>query len=283
MALSRIVYTHSGLTIVDGAATSYAVETAQNATVTFNIPRENVNVFGKSGTVDRPQLDAADATLEFSMIPQDAGETPALTPLVLDGMINETLANAPTRLTSVAAGGVGQIDNALLNSLSSEAAVGTMANMTLSFTGTPVVAVPAIATTADATSMNLVTPKDITIVDGGATPAAGEFGITCAQSAAAAWDVPVETVLCLGGDPEDSNDVHTFGNPPGTASFTIEGLDSGLAYTALPATYALTIGLYSFEVLNGRVDSQTNSLAVGDVFGTFNYVIGGTGDGYRVY
>ena len=274
MALSRIVYTHSGLEIVSGGVT-HDVETAQNATVTFNIPRENVNVFGKSGTVDRPQLDAADATLEFSMIPQDAGESPALTAVILDGFIDDTLANAPTRITSVAAGGVGQINNALMNSLSCEAAVGTMANMTLSFTGTPVVAIPAIPGTGAATAMNLVTPKDITVAE-------ADYSIACAQSAAAAWDVPVETVLCLGGDPEVAADVHTFGNPPGTASFTIEGLDSGLAYTATPVDYNLTVGIYTWTLKLGRVDSQTNSLAVGDVFGTFNYVIGGTGDGYAV-
>ena len=274
MALSRIVYTHSGLSIVSGGAT-IDVETAQNATVTFNIPRENVNVFGKSGTVDRPQLDAADATLEFSMIPQDTGETPGLTAAILDGFIDDTLANAPTRITSVAAAGVGQINNALMSSLSAEASVGTMANMSLSFTGTPVVAVPAAAATGTAAAMNLVTPKDITVAD-------ASYSIACAQSASASWDVPVETVLCLGGDPEDSADVHTFGNPPGTASFTIEGLDAGLAYTATPVDYALGIGLYTWTLKLGRVDSQTNSLAVGDVFGTFNYVIGGTGDGYSV-
>ena len=275
MAITRIVYTHSGVRIIDAASVTYEVETAQNATVTFNIPRENVNVFGKSGTVDRPQLDAADATLEFSMIPQDVGETPGLTAVILDGFIDDTLENAPTRITSVAAAGVGQINNALMNSLSCEAAVGTMANMTLSFTGTPVVAVPSAATAAAATAMNLVTPKDITVAE-------ADYDIACAQSAAAAWDVPVETVLCLGGDPEDAADVHTFGNPPGTASFTIEGLDSGLAYTASPTDYDLGIGLYTWTLKLGRVDSQTNSLAVGDVFGTFNYVIGGTGDGYSV-
>jgi len=275
MALSRIVYTHSGVEIVSGGNT-YDVETAQNATVTFNIPRENVNVFGKSGTVDRPQLDAADATVEFSMIPQDAGEVPALTGAILDGFIDETLANAPTRITSVAAGGVGQINNALMNSLSAEASIGTMANMTLSFTGTPVVAIPTAPGTGDAVAMKLVTPKDIAL-----HTSLGQDG-KCAQSASAAWDVPVETVLCLGGDPEDPTDVHTFGNPPGTASITIEGLEDALVYTALPIDYLLTIGVYTWTLKLGRVDSQTNSLAVGDVFGTFNYVIGGTGDGYSV-
>ena len=198
-----------------------------------------------------------------------------LVSFILDGFIDDTLANAPTRITSVAAGGVGQIDNALMNSLSCEGAVGTMANMTLSFTGTPVVAIPAVPGTGQATAMNLVTPKDITVAE-------ADYSIACAQSAAAAWDVPVETVLCLGGDPTDPADVNTFGNPPGTASFTIEGLDVGLDYTEAPATYDLGIGLYTWKLLNGRVDSQTNSLAVGDVFGTFNYVIGGTGDGYSV-
>ncbi len=269
MALSRIVYTHSGVD-VDGAT----VETAQNATVTFNIPRENVNVFGKSGTVDRPQLDAADATLEFSMIPQDAGETPGLTATILDGYINESLALVPNRLTSVKADGVGEIEKALMNSCSCEASVGSMANMTLSFTGAPKHVVPGAGTGGAASTIKLVSPKDVSIAAG--------FQTACAQSAASSWDLPVESVLCLGGDPEDPADIETFGNPPGTASFTIEGLDSGLAYNTTTAPYTMTIGVYTWTLLNGRVDSQTNSLAVGDVFGTFNYVIGGTADGFSV-
>tara|TARA_Y100000310_G_scaffold337662_2_gene425317 strand:- start:677 stop:1489 length:813 start_codon:yes stop_codon:yes gene_type:complete len=269
MALTRIVYTHSGVD-VDGAT----VETAQNATVTFNIPRENVNVFGKSGTVDRPQLDAADATLEFSMIPQDAGEAPGLTATIIDGYIDDSLALAPARLGTVSAAGVGEIKNALMSSVSCEASVGAMANMTLSFTGAPVEAVPGSAAGGAATAINLVSPKDVTL--------AGTFGTDCAQSAASAWDLPIESVLCLGNDPADPADVNTFGNPPGTASFTIEGLDSGLVYTAGSASYTVTIGVYAWTLLNGRVDSQTNSLAVGDVFGTFNYVIGGTADGFSV-
>jgi len=271
MALTRIVYTHSGVD-VNGSV----CETAQNATVTFNIPRENVNVMGLSGTVDRPQLDAADATLEFSMIPQDAGESPTIDAAKIKGYIDDGLANAPTRLASVKALGVGEIKNALMSSVSCEAAVGSMANMTLSFTGTPVAAVPAAAGSSPAASaIKLVSPKDVTVAD-------GTYQTACAQSAAASWDLPIETVLCLGGDPEDPAQVHTFGNPPGTASFTIEGLDSGLAYTTASASYDLTIGDYKWTLSNGRVDSQTNSLAVGDTFGTFNYVISGTADGYTV-
>lgn len=269
MALSRIVYTHSGVDV--GGVT---IMTAQNATVTFNIPRENVNVFGKSGTVDRPQLDAADATLEFSMIPQDSTETPALGPTQIQSHIDDALKNAPTRIASVSAISVGEIKNALMSSVSAEASVGAMANMTLSFTGTPVAALPGTPGTGDAVAIKLVTPKDVTLDT--------KFGVACAQSGASSWDLPVETVLCLGGDPVDPADVHTFGNPPGTASFTIEGLDDGLNFTTASDDYDLTIGAYKWTLKGGRVDSQTNSLAVGDVFGTYNYVIGGTADGFGV-
>tara|TARA_Y100000310_G_scaffold336772_1_gene422236 strand:+ start:450 stop:1223 length:774 start_codon:yes stop_codon:yes gene_type:complete len=253
---------------------SQKAETAQNATITFNVPRENVNAFGFSGQLDRPQLDAADATFEFSMIPQDSTETPTLTAAIFQGWMTETKANAPTRITSCVAGGVGQIDNALINSISAEASIGAMATMSAGFTGTPNASVPQSVASTNASTMQLVTSKDVTLDS--------DLGLACAQSASMAWDLPVETILCLGKDPATAANVHTFGNPPGTASITIEGLDSGLAYTAVAANYAVKIGAYTWTLTNGRVDSQTNSLAVGDVFGTFNYVIAGTADGYSV-
>ena len=269
MALSRIVYTHSGVKV-----DTHDVLTAQNATVTFNIPRENVNVFGQKGTVDRPQLDAADATFEFSMIPQDLGSAPNVTPLVIQGWIDESLANQPTRIALCEAAGIGTVENSLMNSCSSEATVGAMTSMTLSYTGAPNITIPAKAASGTASAIGLVSPKDITL--------AGDLAADCAQSAAMAWDLPVETVTCLGGDPESAADVHAFGNPPGTASLTIEGLKEGLLYNKVAQDYTLSIGDYDWKLKNGRIDSQTNSLAVGDVFGTFNYVIAGTADGFEV-
>ena len=271
MGLGRIVYTHASVKIGTDD-----VKTAQNATITFNIPRENVNAFGVSGTVDRPQLDAADATFEFSFIPEDSTATPGITGSNFDGYVNATLKNDPSGdLKDLVAEGVGSVDSALMNSLSCEATVGAMANATMSWTGTPDTTVaPALTTSPDATTMALVTSKDVT-VDAG-------LGIACAQSLSTAWDVPVETVVCLGKDPATAANVHPFGNPPGTASITIEGLDDGLNVGASAADYTITIGIYSFKLDGGRVDSQTNSLAVGDVFGTFNYVIAGTGDGYTI-
>jgi hypothetical protein len=273
MALTRIVYTHSGVTV-----DTHAVATAQNATVTFNIPRENVNVFGLKGTVDRPQLDAADATFEFSMIPQDSGsQTVVITPLVIQGWINESLANQPARILVAEAAGIGTVENCLLNSLSTEATVGAMASMTLSYTGAPSINIPIAAVAGVAGNIPLVSPKDISLAGGG-----GELDAECAQSAALSWDLPVETVTCLGGDPEDSDDVYAFGNPPGTSSLTIEGLKEGLLYNKVAQDYTLSVGDYGWKLKNGRIDSQTNSLAVGDVFGTFNYVIAGTADGFEV-
>ena len=75
MALTRVVYTDTILTFSStllgvGGQNPIHLSTVQNATFTVNIPRENVNAMGFGGTVDRPQLTAADATCEFSYIPE---------------------------------------------------------------------------------------------------------------------------------------------------------------------------------------------------------------------
>ena len=103
---------------------------------------------------------------------------------------------------------------------------------------------------------------------------------SCAQSAAVAWDLPVEVVLCLNDNPE--TDGVAFGNPPGTASITVESLEDEIAAGAGALNYTLNIGDFEYELAKARIDSKTNSMAVGDLFATFNYVLGGTADGMTV-
>jgi len=45
--------------------------------------------------------------------------------------------------------------------------------------------------------------------------------------------------------------------------------------------YRLIIGTYTLDMANGSIDSRTHNLAVGDLYGSYNYVIGGTADGFR--
>jgi hypothetical protein len=46
--------------------------------------------------------------------------------------------------------------------------------------------------------------------------------------------------------------------------------------------YGLNIGNYAMFLSRGNIDSRTHNLAVGDLYGTYNYVIGGTADGFEV-
>lgn len=279
MSVDRVVYTQSGIKITSATSATGGIdlETVQNATFTVNIPRENVNTLGAEGTVFRPQLDAPDASVEFNIVPAVSG-SPAWTAKVADDFIKTALAGDPSGdQAEVEAKGIGKVESALMNSLSCEATVGAMANMTISFTGSPSTAAPpaTLAAPGSPTTLTLVESKDVTVAD-------GTFASKCAQSASVAWDLPVVNILCLGGDPEDPSVVYPFGNPPGTSSITIEGLDDALRWNAGSTDYKLSIGIFEFELKGGFVDSQTNSVAVGDVFATFNYVIGGTADSFKI-
>ena len=279
MSVDRVVYTQSGIKITSAKTATGGIDlqTVQNATFTVNIPRENVNTLGAEGTVFRPQLDAPDASIEFNIVPATSG-SPKWSATVADDFIDTALSGDPSGdQATVEALGIGKVESALMNSLSCEATVGAMANMTISFTGSPSTAAPpsTLAAPASPTSLTLVQSKDVTVAD-------GTFKSACAQSASVAWDLPVVNVLCLGGDPADPSKVYPFGNPPGTASMTIEGLDDALRWNAAKDDYKLSIGAFEFELAGGFVDSQTNSVAVGDVFATFNYVIGGTADSFTI-
>ena len=279
MSVDRVVYTQSGIKITSAKTATGGIDlqTVQNATFTVNIPRENVNTLGAEGTVFRPQLDAPDASIEFNIVPAVSG-SPKWSATVADDFIDTALAGDPSGdQATVEALGIGKVESALMNSLSCEATVGAMANMTISFTGSPSTAAPPVTLAAPAspTTLTLVESKDVTVDD-------GTFKSACAQSASVAWDLPVVNVLCLGGDPRDPSKVYPFGNPPGTASITVEGLDDALRWNAGSTDYKLSIGAFEFELAGGFVDSQTNSVAVGDVFATFNYVIGGTADSFTI-
>ena len=318
------------------------INTAQNATFSINIPRADVNVFGVTGVLDRPQLEAETATFEFGFIPE-AIASPAssqqftLNPGDLNALIADTIAEAPDYVEA-GAPKVGMVTNALMNSATGEASVGALPTFTLSFTGTqkvkadPAMRLASTTSTAGGVIGNapkyvnntaekavpekakdlvnkavIVTPEDVklTIIVAGAHVGArvgGDGAFTaedpqalvdegfpdqdgddliesCAQSASWSWDVPVETVLCLGSDPAE--DGLALGNPPGTASFTVEALKEQLVQ--IPnSNFNLSLGIYDFLLASGNIDSRTHSLAVGDLYGTYNYVIGGTGDGFTV-
>jgi hypothetical protein len=328
-------------------------KTVQNATFTLNIPRADVNVFGVLGVVDRPQLEAETATLEFSFIPEKKDShqlsvaQASLYPTDLHALMRDALKQEPMYVY-VFADGVGGISHALLNSFSAEATIGALPTMTMGFTGRTnnysaldhemaggCLGNAPCPLLANAFSVDLVEPGDIDLhqhggggagdpgIDEAQTPhivpatgiknpnlinepvelaQGGASGVGvgtarpdvesqmnpdvdisvqtgCAQSASLAWDLPVETLLCLGGNPKF--DGTTLGNPPGTSSFTVEALSLQLEQNVNAQNYNLRIGIYNFVLVNGAIDSRTHNLAVGDLFGSYNYVIGGTADGFN--
>ena len=103
---------------------------------------------------------------------------------------------------------------------------------------------------------------------------------SCAQSASMSWDMPVELILCLGSDP--TQDGLSLGNPPGSSSFTVEALSAQLSHRRISHNYSLEFGAYRFSILAANIDSRTHNLAVGDLYGTYNYVLNSTGDSFYI-
>jgi len=103
---------------------------------------------------------------------------------------------------------------------------------------------------------------------------------SCAQSASFTFDMPVEMLLCLGQDPVTAG--IALGNPPGTASITVEALSAQLSHKRDSDNYFMYFGAYAVALLGANIDSRTHNLAVGDLYGTYNYVLGGTGDGFEI-
>lgn len=315
MAITRKIYTNSTVEIAandvaltGGSASGQKLyakpDTVQNATYTLTIPRADVNAFGVKGVVARPRLEAESANIEFSFIPEhvsgtsttsqleDAGgsDTPEnaaatakLSEMDINAMMHDTLANAP-KYVAVQVQEVGQIVNALMTSFSADASVGALPTMTLSFIGAQASTqhdfMDANATGAGgseaatggsaAVALTVVEPQHI-FASGAPT------GHGCVQSLAWAWDIPVELVLCLGGDP--TTDGEALSSPPGTASMTLEGLQEVTdANAGSLVTSGSNIGAYHFDIGTGEIDSRSSNMAVGELFATYNYVIGSTAD-----
>tara|TARA_Y100001938_G_C8101576_1_gene442215 strand:- start:13121 stop:14056 length:936 start_codon:yes stop_codon:yes gene_type:complete len=310
MAISRKIYTQSNVEIKSEAATLtggsaagqnlYAKpDTVQNATYTLTIPRADVNAFGVKGVVARPKLEAESANIEFSFIPrtgsgtdasadqlEDGTQTPtdhantaALSEKDMNAMLHDTLANSPDYV-GVVVQEVGAIAHSLMTSFSADASVGAMPTFSLSFIGAQAVsgdfgfgAQAGSSETADgggaASTLSVVEPNDIFAT----TPT----GHGCVQSLAWAWDIPVELVLCLGGNP--ATDGEALSSPPGTASMTLEGLQEVSDANKLTSS---NIGAYQFEIGNGEIDSRTSNMAVGELFATYNYVVGSTADSCNI-
>jgi hypothetical protein len=286
MAINRIIYTQSMGNIDDqslGAGSPAGLDpsrldTIQNATFTLTVPRADVNVFGMTGVAARPQLEAESATIELTLIPitSQISDPNHLTSADLDSFIGDTVgeynaAAGPHNYQTVDINGIGKVTHALMNSFGGDATVGALPTFTLGFLGKnaqPTGAAAAGNNNGNMAGVTVATPQNIT-----------GLGSTCIQSASHAWDMPVELVLCLSGNP--ASDGEALSNPPGTSSLTVEGTE--LVSTGVSS---YSYGNFTFDLVgragSAQIDSRTQNLAVGELYGTFNYVMGATAEGAKV-
>lgn len=291
-APNRTIYTQSEVRITTGdfgtAQTVFAVVSGvQNASVSLNSPRENVNAFGRKGIIDKVQVEAETATANFSFIlPSGAGI--GLTPSKFNEMLQNSLLDTPTGF-NVSVAGIGCVYSGLLSSFTVNAAVGDLPTCEMTIEGIASGGVP--SQDLDDELPNKITP-DVTAVTypvltssrvsgllagvggetAGGNPAGnsiGNFG-AAVQSTSFTWEVPVERILSLG---DLVTNPAVFTNPPGTASITAEGMDMPSGITGI------IVGGYTFAMgTNARVVSREHNLAVGEINATYNVSVESTAD-----
>jgi len=297
MAISRTIYSQSQVKITTGDFGSTQVDFAvisgvQNANVSFNTPRQNVNSFGVRGIIDKVQVEAETATATVSFIlPSATGAGNHLSPSKLNELMQNSLLDIPTGI-NVAVAGIGTVYSGVLSSVTINAAVGDLPTCDLTFEGIPSGGstsqdfdgeLPDKISAVQAATYTVLTPNRVsgvvstqTIAEGGnGNPASnnvGNFGASV-QSASFSWEIPVERVLSLGAG---VNDATTFTTLPGTSSLTAEGLDmpSGID--------GLIVGGYTISVTNAKQVSREHSLAVGEVGATYNVTMESTADSCTV-
>jgi len=287
MAITRTIYTQGTLIIDSGATTNWAVLSGvQNVSYSLNTPRENVSQFSAKGLVDKVQVAPTEGTITCSFIIPDS--TTALgdhiTAAELNGLMqNAQLTDNPLPNMIITAGGLGKISGAVLSSINVNAAVGDLPTMELTFEGVPLT--NPVDTDAEAggskkspipvaTTFNVVTP---TFVSGFAGDVkvdltAGDSSDDSIQTFTFGWDMPVERIQRLG---ESVNATQPFGNPPGTATMSLEGTN----IPNIANLSGIAVGPYTFAI-GGRVDiiSREHSMAVGDVSASFTVNYEGTAD-----
>lgn len=243
--ISRTIYSQGSLS-VSGVALL-----AQSVSHNHNKPKENITAFGFK-SVQRVASGPETATMEVTFYPT-GGEA-----AVVDLLATDTQAQNPIRTT--VRSNVGSIKEALMTSVRGDASVGSVPTVTLSFVGID----------DDANVLAAVTPSATAITSIQTTEVVSVNGSGCAQKATFSWDIPVEPINCLGKDIETG--AEHFGNPPGSASISVEGTTEPGIVTKVD------LGHFAFFVGSGAsVSSSSANLAVGQLFGTFNTTTEGIG------
>lgn len=286
MAITRTIYTQGTLIIDSGATTNWAVLSGvQNASYSLNTPRENVSQFSAKGLVDKVQVAPTEGTITCSFIIPDSTTTLGdhITAAELNGLMQNAQLTDTLPNMIVTAGGLGKISGAVLSSINVNAAVGDLPTMELTFEGVPLT--DPVDTDAEAagtkkspipvaTTFNVVTPTFVSGFAGGVKVdlTAGDSSTDSIQTFTFGWDMPVERIQRLG---ESVNATQPFGNPPGTATMSLEGTN----IPNIANLSGIAVGPYTFAI-GGRVDiiSREHSMAVGDVSASFTVNYEGTAD-----
>lgn len=238
MALSRSVYTQGTVTIGGTGVL------AQSVSFTHDQPKESVTAYGFTSAA-RVASGPETSTMEITFFPT-GGEAAMINALAV-----QSRAQTPTVID--VRSNICSISGAILTSVAGEGAVGAVPTVTVSFIGgNDSGNILSAITASNAAITNIKTSADVSV-----------NGTGCAQKASFNWSIPVQPIICLGNN--ISTSAEFFGNPPGTASISVEGT------TSPGATTTVDIGNFAINLNAGAsVSSSTASLAVGDLFGTFN-------------
>jgi len=276
--MTRVIYTQgavriSGLTGIDGfevlGAGGMYLSGVQSSNFSATTPSTDVNAFGTLGSINRVQLEPSTATLEVTLVVNSGNVT--LNNGWLSGLVKDTLRANPSGVT-VTASGIGQVTGAILTSFNMEMTVGNLPQLSLSFEGVSGAAqtAPAAPSMVNTATVPVVQPDSFgTIYWAGASPTLSG----CPQTVRASWEMPVERLNCL-GSPINSPTI--FSRPPGTISFTAEGVDNTLGTSLASYLSGVQIGPYKLSAANVRETSRTANMAVGDASATFNVTSEGT-------
>ena len=312
MAIARTIYTagyanivwtadQEGITCHNGetpgtAALPSTSLVLQSVDWSKDTPKENITSFGTSA-FERISNEAESAEIELECYPSQ-GIGSAITKLA-----NTALAEQPTYVNVVS--NAGSVNFALLSSFEFEASMGDVPTMSMTFmgnAGTPEGGITPETTLAALANVGTTAVISIGLKGSGGTAnaEAAMFNAVFPQSASFSWDAGVESVGRLGNPISKAT---YFGNPPGEASIDCEGLASpgavqwvylfstnlgtaaetysGTVNTGgviTSASQPLTIGA-RFIGNAGDTSSESVSIAVGELFGTFSTTTEGTAQG----
>lgn len=268
MAVNRTIYTQ-GAVIISGTATGvhfpgslnsgFVLSGVQSANFTVSSPKLDVNAFGTLGPINKVQVEPQVATLEISFVVNSGNSGNGAG--FLSGLAIDAQRPTPSGVT-VTASGVGQVTSGVMSSFRMECAVGALPTITMTFegiSGAPVMNASA-HTTINTTTVAVATPDAFgTTYWQGATTG-------CPQTVRVSWEMPVDRLNCLGSP---INAPTVFSRPPGSMSFTAEGID----YTMIDS-YLTGIQLGGYKVAHTaaaiKETSRSVNLAIGESAATFN-------------